>query len=103
MIVLSIYGYRNMIQSGFWGNNYKTYAFMKNKITKQMEIKNSLNRPTIVYYDKETGKSNYYLYLLAHGIILMREDKMEPDNNNLYNKFILVKDTANSINILRVN
>jgi hypothetical protein len=100
MILLNLYAYRIIIQSGFWGNNYQSYLLMKRDISGQME-KYPL-KPTVVYYDKETKNSYYYFYLQANGMIMMERNKMGLNSGQLFNNYILQKDAA-SFKIIKVN
>ena len=101
MILLNLFAYRTIIQSGFWGNNYKSYSLMKNEISQQF-VKDSA-KPSVVYFDKETKNSNYYFYLQANGMIMMEKDKMNVNNSKLFTTYVLEKDSANSFKIIKVN
>jgi hypothetical protein len=100
MILLNLFAYRTIIQSGFWGNNYKSYSLMKRNISGEM-AKDPL-KPVVVYFDKETKNSNYYYYLQANGMILMEKDKMILNNSKLFTHYILEKDSA-SFKIIKMN
>jgi hypothetical protein len=101
MILLNLFAYRAIIQSGFWGNNYKTYSIVKNNISQEMLLDQSL-KPIVVYFDQETKNSNYYYYLQANGIILIEKDKLDLNKNKLFANYILEKDSA-SFKIIKVN
>ncbi len=102
MIFLNLFAYRTVMQSGFWGNNYKSYLLMKSNIFRQMQINDSLKRP-VVYFDKVTQNSNFYYYLQANGIILLEKNKIGSTKNNEFSNFILEKDSNDSFRILKVN
>jgi len=101
MILLNLFTYRTIIQSGFWGNNYQSYAMMKKNITAEMPLDPSL-QPVVVYFDKGTKNSYYYFYLQANGTIMMEKDKIGLHNNKLFPVYILEKDVA-SFKIIKVN
>lgn len=101
MILLNLFTYRTIIQSGFWGNNYQSYSMMKKNITAEMPLDPSL-QPVIVYFDKDTKNSYYYFYLQANGTIMMEKNKIGLHNNKLFPGYILEKDAA-SFKIIKVN
>lgn len=103
MIVLNLFAYRTVSQSGFWGNNYKSYLLMKSNISKQIPA-NETSNIAVVYFDKETKNSSYYYYLQANGIILIEKNKINLINENKsFNNYILEKDSNNSFRILKQN
>jgi hypothetical protein len=101
MILLNLFTYRTVIQSGFWGNNYQSYAMMKKSITTELPLDPSLH-PVVVYFDKGTKNSNYYYYLQANGTIMMEKDRIDLHNNELFASYILEKDST-SFKITRAN
>ncbi|MGN6194443.1 MAG: hypothetical protein ACTHOB_05860 [Ginsengibacter sp.] len=101
MILLNLFTYRSIIQSGFWGNNYQSYAMMKKNITTEMPLDPS-SQPVVVYFDKDTKNSNYYYYLQANGTIMMEKDRIDLHNNKLFASYILQKDSA-SYKIIKLN
>jgi hypothetical protein len=101
MILLNLFTYRTIIQSGFWGNNYQSYAMMKKNITAEMPLDPSL-QPVVVYFDKDTKNSNYYYYLQANGTIMMEKARIDLHNNKLFDSYILEKDAA-SYKIIKAN
>lgn len=101
MILLNLFTYRTIVQSGFWGNNYKSYSLMKQKISSEM-IKDP-SKPAVVYFVKEAKNSNYYYYLMAHGLTLVPKDKMDLNNGRLFTNYILEKDSANTFKVIKVN
>jgi hypothetical protein len=74
MIVLNLFAYRTVIQSGFWGNNYKDYVTMKNQVDEELNNKNKGHLP-IVYFEKNTKNTNPYCYLQSKGVILLGKSK----------------------------
>lgn len=102
MILLNLFAYRTIVQSGFWGNNYQSYSLMKKNISEEMSLKGPLKR-AVVYFDKDTKNSYCYFYLQANGIILMPKDQMTLNNSSQFANYILEKDAADSFKIMRVN
>ena len=80
MIILNLYAYRTIVQSGFWGKNYKDYADMKSELDQQLDKKNNLNQP-VVFFQKDTKNTDPYYYLQSQGVILL--DKSNKPTANL--------------------
>ncbi len=102
MIILNLYAYRTIVQSGFWGNNYQSYSVMKRNISNEMNLGNTEKR-SVVYFDKDTKNSYFFFYLQSNGIILMPKEKMPLYNSSAFANYILEKDTADSFTITRIN
>ena len=101
MVLLNLFTYRTIIQSGFWGNNYQSYSRMQKNINQEMALDHSFH-PVVVYFDKNTRNSNYYYYLQAKGTIMMEKDKIGLHKNKLFASYILQKDSA-SYKIIKLN
>jgi hypothetical protein len=101
MILLNLFAYRAIVQSGFWGNNYKSYSLVKQNISSEM-VKDP-SKPAVVYFDKEAKNSSYYYYLQANGLTLILRDKMDLNNSKLFTNYILEKDSTTTFKVIKVN
>jgi hypothetical protein len=101
MMVLNIYAYRTVIQSGFWGKNYEHYSKIKGNISSQIELNNNENLP-VVYYDKNVKSSDEYYYLQSEGTILLDKSRLaEGNNSSQINYYVLTMDSSNRVALLR--
>lgn len=101
MMVLNLYAYRTVIQSGFWGKDYQHYSKVKENISTQLELNNNGNLP-VVYYDKNVKSSDEYYYLQSEGTILLDKSRLAEDSkSSKINYYVLKMDSSNRVALLR--
>ena len=100
MFVFNLYAYRTVIQSGFWGKNYKYYTNIKKNVSDAMPENND-SKLAVVFFDKATKNSDQYYYLQSQGIILLDKSNSHTDNQNKnkFDYYSLRQDSTNTIKI----
>jgi hypothetical protein len=103
MVVLNLYAYRTVIQSGFWGNNYKIYNHTKSGVNQQLNPKRNSNIP-IVFFEKDAKDTNPYYYLQSQGVILLDSEKfIGITKNHKENNYLLTVDASKTVNLVKKN
>lgn len=102
MVILNVLAYRRTIRTGFYNNNFNSYLETKKSLRQQMFLSDDQSVSPVVYFQKEAENSYPYLYLQSEGTILLDSSLLESKNKR-YSNFILIKDSAYSFHIAKLN
>jgi hypothetical protein len=104
MFVLNLFAYRAVIINGFWGENYKDYANMKDKLDQELHKKITLHQP-VVFFQKGTKNTQQYYYLQSQGIILLDKSIHQKGGiqNGNFEYYELKKDSTQTTLLLKVH
>jgi hypothetical protein len=103
MVVLNLYAYRTVVQSGFWGKNYQYYSAIKNNIENKIQTNKDLAVP-VVFFDTSTKNSDPYYYLQSQGIILLdNHNSTRNFRKNNFDYYNLGVDSSHKVVITKIN